>query len=41
MANVDVGPYQKIPAGNPVTWINRIEAHKNRKHYNAVGMPPK
>lgn len=38
MANVDVGPYKKIAAGNPVTWINTIEMHKNRKHYNAVGM---
>jgi hypothetical protein len=28
MANMDVGPYQKIAAGNPVTSINRIEVHK-------------
>lgn len=41
MANVDVGSYQKIAARNPVTWITRIEVHKNMKHYNAVGCSPK
>jgi hypothetical protein len=38
IANMDVGPYQKIAAGSPMTWINRTEVHKNRKHYVTVGM---